>query len=164
MPGVWNMSERIRLTERDVRIIAECYRNTVVSFSQVHNRHFPGASDVTVSNRIGQLVRSGFLAKTRLQLPMVPGRGNGTAVMLFPTRLGLKVLRRLFPDDPIRIEPVPFNPYNAHHDLTLNDAALALEKHFLGLPIINGRIWENGQNHAGKRNPDAIILNSQGKS
>ncbi len=157
------MSKQVKLTTRDIQVLEGCYRNTVMSFSQIHERYFKGLSIATVSNRLGQLVESGLLIKTRFALPLMVTGQSPVGVVYQLARFGLKALGELFPDEVIREKLIPLNNQSIRHDLVLNEALQALERRFPDSRVINERLWKNGYNHASKRNPDAIILQQDGK-
>ncbi len=62
------MVNGIILTTRDTSLLYDCYQNVVVSFSQIHARHFVKIAKQTVSNRLTKLIKSGFIERHRVGL------------------------------------------------------------------------------------------------
>lgn len=156
------MSENLRLTERDIGIVRDCYQKAVISFSQLHKWHFAQKSIPTVCNRLNILVRAGILRKTRVGLPLLLGRSE-VGVVYETTRKGQKVLQDLFPDETIREEPKRLNTSTLTHDLKLNEALSALQIRYPDRKFLHGRLFTSEHIHNKKRLPDAVILDHLGK-
>jgi DNA-binding Lrp family transcriptional regulator len=150
------MVQNVKLTARDLAVLRGCYGHTVLSYSQIQGRYFPGRSRPTVSNRLGRLVRAGYLRKYRVGLPLLMGRQEEVGVVFQAARRAHKVLKLCGPDSPIRDEPVRFNASTLVHDLVLNDVMAALEKRFPRARITHGKLIQQPQTKGG-RLPDAVL-------
>ncbi len=149
---------KVRLTRRDGSILEDCYRQTVLSFTQMRERHFPGKAVTTVSNRLGQLCRGGYLKRTRVTLPGYGGAGE-VGVVYQVTKLTLGCLQRRHPDEVISRQVVPLNLNQLGHDLRLSDTISALRKRFSSHQIIHGTHFHRA-NPGEKKHPDAILVDS----
>lgn len=154
------MQRNIRLTDRDIALVRDCYRYTLLSFEQLARRHFPGRSVSTISNRLGQLCRAGLLDKTRVNLSLFSGRKE-VGVIYQVTRAALRILPLRYPEEPFRDCPVTFNPTTLVHDLTLNDVMAALETRYPTGRWVHGRLFD-GAIRKGGRVPDAVFLSPRG--
>jgi hypothetical protein len=157
------MKTSIKLMPRDLAILDDCYSHAVMSFSQIQRRHFRDKSVATISNRLGQLRRAGYLRRTRVSVPILMDDPGEIGVVFQVTRRALMVLKDLKPDDPIRSEPHPLNLLNLTHDILLNDTLAALNCRFPDSKVIHGRLFPI-QNKSGARHPDAVILERGGKT
>lgn len=154
--------EGIKLTPRDNRLLLDVYRHMILSYSQIHKRHFPGKSLATVSNRLGQLCRTGYLRKHRISVALLLGHTDEVGVVFQVTRKGHGHLRAIHPDITIREEPHRLNLATLGHDLLLNEAIAALEKRFPGSAVVHGRLLPVPRAKGG-RCPDAAIVDQEGK-
>lgn len=152
----------VRLTGRDQDIVEDCYRQTVLSFAQMRDRHFPGKAITTISNRLGQLCRGGFLRRTRVTLPRYDGSG-GVGIVYQVTRPGLEYLARLHPNEVISKQLLPLNLNQLGHDLLLNDTMKVLKKRFPGQRMVHGAHFQRSH-PGGKRYPDAVLVGHSGVS
>ena len=134
------MSQPIKLMPRDLAVLYDCYAHAVMSFCQIERRHFAGKTVATVSNRLGQLRRAGYLRRTRVNVPILMDHPSEIGVVFQVTSRALSLIRELRPDDPIRTDPLPLNLLNLSHDIMLNDTLAALRCHFPNAKVIHGRL------------------------
>lgn len=156
------MNENLKLTARDREVLYDCYSHAVMSFSQVHKRHFRDKSIATVSNRLGQLRRGGYLKRHRVGIALFCGNADEVGIVYQLTRKGHTYLRGAFPNEPIRDEPHRLNPPSLAHDLLLNDTLAALKMRFPDHRLVHGKLFPV-PNGSGVRHPDAVILDQFGQ-
>ena len=150
----------MKLTCRDKGIIHDVYSHAVMSFSQIHRRHFKNRAVPTVSNRLRLLCRNELLRQTRIGVTHLLGRPDEVGVVYQVPSRGIRALKALYPERAIRDKPHRLNLPSLAHDLILNDALLALRKRFPNTQFTHGRNYKNGSHG---RHPDAIMDGANGR-
>lgn len=141
-------------TERDISILEDCYRNHVMSFSQIHNRHFRGRAKQTVNNRLSRLSKVGLLKRHRTGLIVLPGTSQGVGAVFQVTRSAIRKLQSEFPNHRYREAPMTFSHYSLCHDLLLNEAAWMLKKRFESVSVVNTKA---SRMNSVRKIPDAVL-------
>jgi hypothetical protein len=146
---------QIPLTNRDKAILNDCYKSTVLSFSQIHKRHFITQVKATVHNRLTELLRRGYVTKARVGSLAHPGGQRNVGVVYQISRTGIRALKKILPNDNFRPDPLRLSLYCLPHDLLLNEVVWALEKRFPQGNFRHGRL--SGGRDA-KRIPDTEFI------
>ena len=142
----------IPLTDRDKAILGDCYRHTVISFGQIHKRHFMGNAKATVHNRLTELLHRGLVTKSRVGALAHPGGKNNVGVVYQISRQGIRALNETHPDGGLRQDPLRLSLYSLPHDLLLNEVVWALERRYPQTSFRHGRLITDPD---AKRVPDA---------
>jgi hypothetical protein len=150
-------------TPRDTSLLYDCYRNVVLSFSQIHTRHFEKIAKQTVSNRLTKLIQTGFLERHRVGLYLHHGKPKTIGTVFQIARRGIQYLRSQYPTEPFREDPVRLNPLTLYHDVLLTEVVDALSCRFPHAKFAHGRLWSPGRIER-RRIPDAVILSQSGEA
>lgn len=131
------MRRGVILQERDFEILRTLYESSVISFSQVKDRHFRTTNIQTASNRMGRLSKGGFLKSYRLGLVIYQGVPRQVSRVYSIATLGIQALASRFPNSVQRFDPVPLQSYSLVHDLLLNDVHEKLREENQGRRLVN---------------------------
>ncbi len=133
-------SEKIRVTERDLKILRALFETTVMSFEQLRLECFEGLAPVTAYNRVNELSMAGFIDALRVgnivyqQNPRIIGniyRVSKSGIRILQSRLGIEQITR--------DEPFPWNTAQLAHDLILNDVGRVIRHAATGWQFKNGK-------------------------
>lgn len=146
------MRNPIPLTGRDFAILGDCYKSTVLSFSQIHRRHFKENAKATVHNRMTELLRRGYVTKARVGALAHPNGQRNVGVVYQISRTGIRTLRHSDPHSGYRTDPLRLSLYGLRHDLLLNEVVWALQSRYPTTQFRHGRLITG---HDVSRIPDA---------
>ncbi len=152
----------IVLTPRDLGLLLDCYEQVQLSFAQIHQRHFLGRSRPTVTNRLSQLRRSGYLKSQRVGIVIHRGKAEDVSKVFQVTAKAIRSLQERYPQNSFRDAPPPLNSASLVHDLLLTDVLTVLAATWPGITARNGKLHRGAQ-HSERRRPDAVLLDHQGR-
>ena len=157
-----SMTRGLFLTERDTKLLYDCYSHVSLSISQIANRHFPGLAKSTVLNRLTKLRREGLLIQQHVGVALHQGVARNIGVVYQVTKKGLKLLKSRYPNEQLREAPLLLSTTTLTHDLLLTDTLSALEKRFSSYRFLLGRFLPQ-ERRTKERIPDAVILDTEGR-
>ena len=153
------MVKGIVVTERDTRLLYDCYLHAILSIQQIRERHYPQCAKCTLLNRLTKLTHEGLLAKHRVGIVLHLGKSQNIGNVYQITTKGIKLLKATYPNDPFRDEPVRLNSHSLAHDLLLTDALSALQRRFPGYKLVPSCVRKNAAEPQEKI-PDAVALDA----
>lgn len=148
-------TSHVLLTERDLDIMTALHDHVVLSFSQIHEKFFPGRTIATAMNRLKRIESQGWLERFRIPRLRVEGRKNATGVVFQLSQRGRAMLARVRPDLTIFEKCPALNPQQLDHDLLIADIAKHFKNQFPGYRWTNGRYLSESDGF--KKIPDAIL-------
>lgn len=151
------LERKVSLTQRDLNLLRELYKNTVLSFPQVERKVFRGRAKSTIINRLGRLEGLGVITRWRVPLLERSAPTGGAAVVYQITRRGIGVLKRVPGARVLRDKPVRLSGYSLYHDVLLVDVMDALRARFPGAHVTHGRLIEQGNGEHSVPDPDAVL-------
>jgi hypothetical protein len=150
-------ASKVRVTERDLKILRALFDATVMSFEQLRLECFANLARVTAYNRVNELVVAGLIETLRVgnivyqQNPRVIGNIYRTS------RSGTKLLQSRFGVEQIaRGDPFPWNTGQLAHDLILNDVGRLIHSAETGWRFKNGKHFASSLTDE-RRMPDALL-------
>lgn len=148
----------MRITPRDLSLLAMLCRNTVMSFEEVRLFAFEGKHKATVCNRLTKLERMALLRRINVGNFIYKRNMRPVGVVVQITRRGIEVLKQcgLF-NDRWKAEPVPVNIQSLIHDLELNQALRGIGDRLPSSTVINGKHLSNGGGTVNSKIPDAVL-------
>jgi len=156
------MVKGLILTDRDKRLLYDCYNSGTLTFRQVQRRHFPNNSPSTIYNRVQGLKRAGYLTSTRVGILLHQNGPQEIGVVYRPTVKCLTTLSRLYPQEAFRERPIRLNTASLPHDLILVELIDAFKRRFPGCRIVRPVLYCGDPINA-KRIPDAVVLDHVGR-
>lgn len=156
-----HMVKGLMLTNRDTKMLYDCYQNVTLSFSQIRQRHFPHAKQPTVCNRLSKLKAAALLSKQRVGIILYQGDPEEIGTVYQVTRRGIAYLRLRYPNEYFREESVRLNTSSLAHDLLLTNAISALRERYPTKRVIHGRVFRDERARK-MRIPDAVIVGESG--
>jgi hypothetical protein len=148
----------MRLTQRDLSLLALLCRNTVMSFEEVRLFAFEGRHKATVCNRLTKLERMTLLRRINVGNFIYKRNMRSVGVVIQITKRGIEILRRceLF-DERWKAEPVPVNIQSLIHDLELNQAVRGISERLPHAAITNGKHLLKDGSAVNAKIPDALL-------
>ncbi len=151
------MKKGVMLTSRDIEIMQDLYDSMLLSFGQIHERHFKNCAISTVSNRLSKLIRDELVKSIRVGIIIFRGTPETIGSVYQVTRKGIKVLEQRFPYTRFRETSPIISHLTLTHDLILADVIKSLKLQNPEGKVIQGKNFYRAD-AKGKRLPDAIIL------
>lgn len=151
------------LTPRDLSVLADLYRFTVMSFPQIRTKHFANVAKPTALNRLARLEKGGLIERRRVPRFVLSVSDLQVSVVFQITKLGITELQKRQQDSVLRLEPVALSAFSVDHDLLLNEVIDKLTEHLAPRDCINGKLFEPMPNQLNV-NPDAVLVMENGKS
>lgn len=152
---------RVKLTERDLKLLHDLYANVFLSFAQIRQRHFQNCATSTIYNRLAKLIKAQLLHSMGVNLKANYLLTKDVGVIYLITKLGLTRLKDYYPQDLERAQPVPINFTTLYHDLLLTDVSRVLQTQ-LNARIINSKICLQARSLC-EQVPDALMFQHQNK-
>lgn len=147
---------RVKLTARDLSVLADTANWGVLSLNQLRRRHFAGLALSVSSERITRLSDAGLISKQRVGILMHHGQPKEIGSVVTLKKVGLGILIRAGLSNPKQMHPRPLNTAELHHDLLLVDLSEALKLREPGCRIVRGERGIYGL-RIGQRVPDLIV-------
>jgi len=147
---------RVKLTARDLSVLADIANWGVLSLEQVRRRHFAGLAVSVSSERITRLSDAGLISKQRVGILIHHGQPKEIGSVVTLTKVGLGILIRAGLSKPKQSHPRPLNTAELHHDLLLVELSEAIQRVESGCRIVRGERSAHGL-HLGHRVPDLIV-------
>lgn len=147
---------RVKLTVRDLSVLADIANWGVLSLEQVRRRHFAGLAVSVSSERITRLSDAGIISKQRVGILMHHGQPKEIGSVVTITKVGLGIINRAGLGAHGQGQPRPLNTAELHHDLLLVDLSEAIQQVKTGCRIKRAERCTHGL-HLGQRVPDLIV-------
>lgn len=145
----------VLLTDRDVALMMSLHDHVVLSFQQIHERHFTGRSMPTVMNRLRRIESQNLIERFRVPRFHVSGSNRATGVVFQLSTKGRSILAKHRSTINIYEKCPTLNPHQLDHDLLIADIADFLKRKFPERKWINGRYL--GDFSGINKIPDAIL-------
>lgn len=157
------LQDNVSLTARDLAILLDCYKETLLTNKQIEKRHFSGRAKSTMIERLTKLRRGGYLTAERIDMNRYERKELRTGIVHLITSKGLNILQTLFSNEHFKDEPPTYRYGNVIHDVVLVEMIAALRTRFNGIDIRNERVVDLSGVDSNIR-PDAIIYDQNGKA
>jgi hypothetical protein len=154
------MSSTNKVTERDMQILLDIYENVQLSFEQVHRRHFPGRSRVTVVNRLTRIRGLELIRRIKVGTVIYQLGSVEVGTVYHITGAGLKLLGERFSSNDFPTRPVRIGGKDLVHDLILTEVRAKLELSHPDVVIKHGKNLNLGQ-ISNARIPDLVMIDSR---
>ncbi|MGE4234117.1 MAG: replication-relaxation family protein [Bacteriovoracia bacterium] len=156
------VQDNVALTARDLAILLDCYKETLLTNKQIEKRHFTGRAKSTMIERLTKLRRGGYLTAERIDMNRYERKELRSGIVHLITTKGLQVLQSLFSNEHFKDEPPNYRYGNVVHDVVLIEVIAALRTKFTGIDIRNERVVDLSGGDSNIR-PDAIIFDQNGR-
>jgi hypothetical protein len=147
----------IKVTDRDLRLLLDLYKNTFLSLYQIRDRHFIKCARSTIYNRLSMLIKGELIESMRVNLNAVHKRREDIGAVYYVTTKGFGLMIKYHQGSIKRTAPVPINLNQLHHDLILTDAIKKLEKQFIDTQVVNSKLLLNSFKEE-RQVPDAEMI------
>ncbi len=135
--------------------MASLHDHVVLSFAQIHERHFTGKSMPTVMNRLRRIESQSLIERIRVPRFHTCGSNRATGVVFQLSAKGRSVLAKHRPAVTIFEKCPTLNPHQLDHDLLIADIADFFKDQFPERKWIDGRYL--GDFSGLNKIPDAIL-------
>ena len=147
--------DHVLLTERDLDMMTALHDHVVLSFSQIHQKFFPGRTMATAMNRLKRIESQGWIERFRVPRLRIEGRRNATGVVFQLSLKGRIILARARPEVSVFEKCPILNPHQLDHDLLIADISEHFKGRFPGYRWTNGRYLMDSDGF--KKIPDAVL-------
>ncbi len=76
----------IKMTDRDLRLLIDLYRNSFLSFYQIGIKHFKTCASSTVYNRLSKLIKAEVIESMRVNLRAVHKNSEDIGAIYYVTK------------------------------------------------------------------------------